>query len=683
MSNKTIPLNAPIEFLNFEAINPLISQCTVKVMYTGTNRNQSFISKEVAEKMAKTLPNTPIVGEWNPREKDFTGHGHDFTSDEEGNIIASKKTFPVGVVPADTKIWWEDFVDPDGVERTYMCCYGYLWTGRYPESKKIIQDGKNNQSMELDPNTIQGEWTKIDKKGPEYFVIQEANFSALCVLGEKVEPCFEGASFIPLNFSLVKDEDFNSEMQELLFELDQALVGYKDKSITNFPNNGDNQEISMRNSQWKTFDAKFAANLKENHPDIWRLGGNIRGNSQYRKLTSALGKSADQLNGTQKNAIELREAWVARHHKDFRIAGVIAQIKWLAVGSRGEKYMKDLVKEEIKKREERKKKMNHSLYSQASDLTDKFLAAIKKLDALANKFDEGQDSESTDALDSIILELHEVLDSMSREDVPIQSDADLSNLESYKKKEEENLEALDNKELEATLNESQEAQDEAVDKEEVTQAEVGDPEVQMEESTDEEAKETPEEDAKEDESAETEMAQTPENKSADEKVASLIADIQKALEELKKAQGADEASESAYADEEMAAEPEKAAVIGKTQNAEESSEYGELLEKMGYIVMENEELKMELDGLRKFKADVDQKDKETMMEKFSNLDAGFLAEVKTQLHSFSLEQLEAKLAIEAVRSGVSVKSESVTSYSAESFVSEQPSWIIALEKSKK
>jgi hypothetical protein len=37
------------------------------------------------------------------------------------------------------------------------------------------------------------------------------------------------------------------------------------------------------------------------------------------------------------------------------------------------------------------------------------------------------------------------------------------------------------------------------------------------------------------------MAQTPENKSADEKVASLIADIQKALEELKKAQGADEA----------------------------------------------------------------------------------------------------------------------------------------------
>ena len=52
---------------------------------------------------------------------------------------------------------------------------------------------------------------------------------------------------------------------------------------------------------------------------------------------------------TDELAVRLREAWSARHYKDFRIAGVIAQIKWLTVGSRGEAYMKDLVREQISK----------------------------------------------------------------------------------------------------------------------------------------------------------------------------------------------------------------------------------------------------------------------------------------------------------------------------------------------
>ena len=41
---------------------------------------------------------------------------------------------------------------------------------------------------------------------------------------------------------------------------------------------------------------------------------------------------------------------MARHLKDFRIAGVIAQVKWLGIVDRGLKYMKDLIEEEIVKR---------------------------------------------------------------------------------------------------------------------------------------------------------------------------------------------------------------------------------------------------------------------------------------------------------------------------------------------
>ena len=45
------------EFINLQPldINPLMSKCEIKVLYVGENRNRSYISKEVATEMAKTL----------------------------------------------------------------------------------------------------------------------------------------------------------------------------------------------------------------------------------------------------------------------------------------------------------------------------------------------------------------------------------------------------------------------------------------------------------------------------------------------------------------------------------------------------------------------------------------------------------------------------------------------------
>lgn len=354
MQNSSVPLNLPIQFIEVEQINPLITKSTVKILYTGKNRNGSYISKETAEKMARSLPNIPIVGEWNEEKQDFLSHGQEELQD--GRVKTT--TRPIGVVPADTKIWWEKFLDNNSIEREYMCCEAYIWTGRYPESKKIFKDGINNQSMELDSDTMRGSWAQIENKGKEYFIIEEAIFTALCVLGEDVEPCFEGASINPPFYQLINTNtnEVVDEMALLKQELAEALSAYAKEKITNFPERGDNLAITLRNSQWELFDPSFAAMIKEKHPDIWRLGGNIRGNSQYRKLSQALGKSSDDLSDTLKDAIKLREAWTARHYRDFRIAGVIAQIKWLAVGSRGEKYMKELVKEEIRKRRDRKRK---------------------------------------------------------------------------------------------------------------------------------------------------------------------------------------------------------------------------------------------------------------------------------------------------------------------------------------
>jgi len=70
---------------------------------------------------------------------------------------------------------------------------GYLWTGQFKESQAIIDEGKP-QSMELDENSLQGHWATNIKDDIEFFIINDAIFTKLCILGDDTEPCFEGAS---------------------------------------------------------------------------------------------------------------------------------------------------------------------------------------------------------------------------------------------------------------------------------------------------------------------------------------------------------------------------------------------------------------------------------------------------------------------------------------------------------
>ena len=86
--------------------------------------------------------------------------------------------------------------------------------------------------------------------------------------------------------------------------------------------------------------------MKENWPEIWKRGGNILGNVQYNRLKPIAERSSSiARTETEERAIRLREAWAARHLKDFRIAGVVAQIKWLVVGSRGLAHMRSVIRE--------------------------------------------------------------------------------------------------------------------------------------------------------------------------------------------------------------------------------------------------------------------------------------------------------------------------------------------------
>lgn len=210
------PIESSIQFIDIQdTISPLISKCSIKVCYVGQepNRNGSVITKETAQKMAATLPGCPIIGYYNENTKDFTDHGIEFIEDEEtGDWNLRHLTRPYGFIPTDARVWFEKFLD-NGVEHEYLLTEGYLWTGVYPETSRVLVNG-NNQSMEIDPK----DWTEVCNPSSSFFIINDAVIRALCILGEDTEPCFEGAQ-IKQSFSLEETAEINKEFKQSLFSM--------------------------------------------------------------------------------------------------------------------------------------------------------------------------------------------------------------------------------------------------------------------------------------------------------------------------------------------------------------------------------------------------------------------------------------------------------------------------------
>jgi predicted ABC-type ATPase len=99
----------------------------------------------------------------------------------------------------------------------------------------------------------------------------------------------------------------------------------------------------------------FALDIKENHPEIWKLGGNIFGNEAFKNL-ARVRKRGYWLDSEEWMYIKWR-SYVARHKKDFRIEGVVAMLKWCDTVEKGWSYMKDLIKSEIEKKNKKAEKM--------------------------------------------------------------------------------------------------------------------------------------------------------------------------------------------------------------------------------------------------------------------------------------------------------------------------------------
>ena len=200
--NTTVDMNFPITvYGNLEKFTDVMSLGRCRIFYKYGNRNSTYITDEFAEELIKTLPYTPVKGIY--ETEDYTDHGE---KRSEGRIY--------GIVPGpqDMNFAWEKHLDEDGVEREYACVNVYYYTALYEEAGEISGKG---QSMELYRKSVKGDWKIID--GKRYYVFEKASFLGLQVLGDDVEPCFEGAAFFSL-YESVKDlyeklEQYQSNFQ--------------------------------------------------------------------------------------------------------------------------------------------------------------------------------------------------------------------------------------------------------------------------------------------------------------------------------------------------------------------------------------------------------------------------------------------------------------------------------------
>ena len=230
MHQSVATIDSP-EFLNLQPldINPLMSKCEIKVLYVGANRNHTFITEEVAAEIGKTLRGAPIVGYYRDSKEDFTDHGEKIIIDDEG-IKFECQTVPYGFVAPNAKVWFQNFEDNDGMGNTvvhkYLMTTGYLWTNQFPESSLPVEEGRP-QSMEFQKESVQGHWETNYDNGMDFFIINDAIIQKICILGDDVEPCFEGASVtapdVSTKFTL--DDNFRHTLYSMMQDLKNALNG--------------------------------------------------------------------------------------------------------------------------------------------------------------------------------------------------------------------------------------------------------------------------------------------------------------------------------------------------------------------------------------------------------------------------------------------------------------------------
>ena len=185
---------------------PELGRLDVGVFTKYGNRNGSYITDEIAESLiaSATSGNTPVVGFFDPESESWAGHTGPALASAYGYVESFKG--------------WQPFTDTDGVTRDYAVFSVVLFNKYYKEANLVVGQ---HQSMELDRDSIDGDWANIDDA--EYFVYTKASIMGLCIIGEH-EPCFSASTFFEKEdeYYASQYEKFSSLLSGLKEQVEEA-----------------------------------------------------------------------------------------------------------------------------------------------------------------------------------------------------------------------------------------------------------------------------------------------------------------------------------------------------------------------------------------------------------------------------------------------------------------------------
>lgn len=208
MPEKQIPLYFDCIVVNSPAQEVVAGNITgnrlkVRAFTKYGNRNGSYITDAVAEQLIASATDgaTPVIGFFDPEKREWASH--------TGPTLAN------GYGYVESFLGWEPFEDSDGVTRDYAVFSVVLFSKYFEETKEVLGQ---NQSMELDPESITGDWAEFDDN--IYYVYKTAKMLGFCIIGSH-EPCFSVSAF----FSQ-KDSEYATQKDKiysLIFDLKNQI----------------------------------------------------------------------------------------------------------------------------------------------------------------------------------------------------------------------------------------------------------------------------------------------------------------------------------------------------------------------------------------------------------------------------------------------------------------------------
>ena len=210
ITNVTYHFDETLSVHSICEVNRSFDKGVLRIAYHGKNRNGTRISKEVFEAALPSLANVPVVTHYLRKTDELGGHDMELVTGDDGKMYMVYVTEPVGVVPSSPNCWWEEVEETNGDVHEYLHVEVLLWK-RQEAYKLIKESGVVGQSMEI---TINDGHDSDDAYDIDSFI-----FTALCLLGDKHEPCFESASLNVFGLS-----SFAAQYQEMLNEFKLAFA---------------------------------------------------------------------------------------------------------------------------------------------------------------------------------------------------------------------------------------------------------------------------------------------------------------------------------------------------------------------------------------------------------------------------------------------------------------------------